>query len=438
MLRRAAILSIGDELALGQNVDTNSQWLAAELAARAVHTIEHRTVADDRAAIAAAVRELAARVDALVLTGGLGPTEDDLTRAALADALGEELVPDEAALEWIEANFAARRITMPASNRLQAMRPRSMQCVPNPHGTAPGLVGTLERCVIAALPGPPREMQPMFRERIAPRLPVDEGTDVLLTTTVHELGLGEAAAAERLGELVARDRTPLVGTTVRDMIVSARIRAAGPAEAMRAAIDGEVAEIERRWHPYVFGRDEATLAGAVGTLLARAGKKLVTAESCTGGWLGKMIVDEPGASGHYVGGWITYENALKTSALDVSSTLLSACGAVSREVAEAMASGAMAHADADFALAITGLAGPEGGSAEKPLGTVFVALASREQNGIDFVTRRFRFPGGRSVIRERSALAALQMLRFALLGVAPDTPMLFETLPVETPAAPRA
>ncbi len=422
---RAIILSIGDELTLGQTLDTNSQWLSAQLAERSVIVVEHRTLADDREAMAAAVRESALRCDLLISSGGLGPTDDDLTREAVGDVVnpGEPLVNDPESLAHLQNWFAGKGRPMPRMNNKQATRPRAFRCLANPNGTAPGIAGVHGKCWIFCLPGPPREMHPMFQSFVLPALPAD-GDRIIRTVRLQEFGMGESVAAEKLGELMQRDRNPLVGTTASDSIVSARIRAHGSRDWVEHEVAAVVQRVRDAWHPYVFAEGDGSLAEAVGELLVRKGKKLATAESCTGGWLGKSIVDRTGSSAYYVGGWVTYSNELKARLLDVPEDLIDRRGAVSPEVAGFMACGALDKSGADYALAITGVAGPDGGTAEKPVGTVFIALAIRSS---PTSVRRFEFPGERAVVRDRSVKAALQMLRFELLGAA-AAPMIWEKM----------
>jgi nicotinamide-nucleotide amidase len=445
----AAILSIGDELTLGQALDTNSAWLSEQLAAISLRTLEHRTVADDRSAIAQAIAQLAATADVLIITGGLGPTDDDLTREALGDVLtpGMELSKDASAEEHLRHWFGPpggrgrgrpRGRPMPVANLRQAMRPATMRCLTNENGTAPGLVGILNQtppgaarahaCLIFSLPGPPREMQPMFVQHVRPaieRAGLSGGDHLLLSASVHELGLGESDAAERLGDLMNRERNPLVGTTVSDSIVTARIRAEGPRNWAAEQLEETVKRVERAWQPYSFGRGNTSLSQATGDLLRAAKATLAVAESCTGGWLGKMIVDVPGSSDYFVGGWIAYNNELKASCLDVPAELIASRGAVSAEVAKAMASGALLRAHTTYALAITGVAGPDGGSDDKPVGTVYIGLAHAEGSDVSVTCRHFILSGDRTMVRDRSTRAALQMLRFALLG-ADNLPLLWE------------
>ena len=425
---RAAILSLGDELALGQNVDTNSAWLSGKLAEASILTIEHRTLPDDQSAIARAIAELSKRADVLVITGGLGPTADDLTREALADALQEELVVDEDALQRLTKRFASRGIAMPEMNRKQAMRPQRMRCLANPNGTAPGLAGQAGACKVYALPGPPREMQPIFLQDVLPDLRAAERSaeeQVILTGAVQSLGMGESHAAEKIAGMMERDRNPLVGTTVSDSIVFARVRVSGPRRFADMQLDQTLAQIEQAWFPYAFGREGDSLSAAVGALLEPRRETVVVVESCTGGWLGKSLVDRPGSSAYFLGGWITYSDQLKRECVHVPPELIEQCGAVSPQVAEAMAAGALRQSSADWAVAVTGIAGPDGGTTAKPVGLVYIAVAGKAWNRAQ--VRRFQFPGDRTIIRDRATKAALQLLRFAAMNVQEQLPMLWES-----------
>jgi nicotinamide-nucleotide amidase len=420
---RAIILSIGDELALGQTLDTNSQWLSARMVERAILPIEHRTIADDRAALASAIADCVPRCDVLMITGGLGPTDDDLTREALCDVVtpNESLVQDDDVIKRLHDLFKRRGRRMPAMNARQAQRPRTFRFMPNPHGTAPGLAGEHGSCRIFCLPGPPREMQPMFLEHVVPHLPASPADEVLLTASVQEYGMGESVAAQKLGDLMRRDRNPLVGTTASASIVSARIRAHGSREQAQAQMQQTVEAIQRAWRPYAFGGEGGSLAQALGDLLKSRGLSLATAESCTGGWLGKVMVDVAGSSAYYLGGWVVYSNQMKVAELGVARELIDVHGAVSAQVAREMCLGAMSHSGADCAVSITGIAGPDGGTPDKPVGTVYIAAALHDHVQV----RRFEFPGERDVVRDRSVKAALQMLRFILMDVA-DSPLLWQ------------
>jgi len=408
-----ASLSVGDELVLGQVEDTNASWIARALQRIGAMPGERRTVADDRAALARAIGELATGHRALIITGGLGPTLDDLTREALGDVVdpGAPLVEDPAGVEHLRGWFERRGRAMPVSNLRQAMRPPSARLLANPNGTAPGLAARAGACRVFCLPGPPNEMRPMFEAAVAPAL--TDPTQVVLTAALHTIGLGESAIAEQLGPLMQRGREPSVGTTASDGIVSIRVRATGEANAARIALDATVAECRARAGAIIFGSDGESLAAVVGGMLAARGATLATAESCTGGLLGGFITEVAGSSAWFRGGYVTYENARKVADLGVRDATLAAHGAVSHETAIEMARGAMARTGATVALSTTGVAGPGGGSDAKPVGTVYVAVAVA---GDAVYSRRFHFPGDRTTVRRRTAHLALACARFALLG----------------------
>lgn len=417
---QAIILSIGDELVLGQTVDTNSAWLAGRLAEFGISCLYHQTIADDRPAIGEAIRLAAERAELVIISGGLGPTEDDLTRAALADAMGQPLEVDEESVAEIEAYFRARNRQMPERNRVQAMRPRMTTAITNTCGTAPGIRAELAKATIYVTPGVPSEMFEMFEKSIAPELREVAGGRVILTSKINTFGAGESTVADMLGELMDRARNPKVGTTVSDGLVCARVRSEfSTVEESRAKLDETVAMVEAKLCPIAFGRHHETLQIAVMKLLKTQGRRLVTAESCTGGLLGELLTEIPGASQGYVGGWITYANNSKSRQLGVPDEMLEKYGAVSEEVACAMARGALEQEPAaDLSLAITGVAGPGGGTPEKPVGTVWLAIGERSEDDGECATvpLLLQLVGDRPLIRDRAAKCALQMLRLHLLG----------------------
>ena len=417
----AAILSIGDELMLGQTQDTNAKWLASQFTLRGVVVREFRTVHDDLADIESMLRELSARHDILVITGGLGPTDDDLTREALRRAMDvvEPLEVDEQALADLDRWFKDRGRPMTANNKLQALRPKGARCLKNSWGTAPGLHASIGRARIWCLPGPPREMELMFETEVAPHLP----RAVMATAAVHSFGQGESFLAEILGVRMSRQRNPLIGTTASGSIVSARIRAVNEA-ATDAAMDSAMQEVEQLWAPYAFGRDQETLAGALGKLLILRGERVSLAESCTGGLAGSFITAESGSSAWFAGGAVTYATGAKIDVLQVPNELVTTHGAVSAPVALAMARGCAALFKTQWSASITGIAGPSGGSETKPVGQVFIGICGPRFEAV----KQFHFPGERASIRDRAAKAALALLRFALLGhEAFAAPMIWES-----------
>lgn len=416
----AAIVSIGDELTLGQTLDTNSRWLSQRLADAGVRVREHLTVPDDLPAIVGALERLARSVDLILVTGGLGPTADDLTRQALAQAMGDTLIEDQAAAQHLREWFAGR--PMRSTNLVQALRPSRGQLLPNPNGTAPGLLGSIRHADgrtsdAFCLPGPPREMQPMFLDHVLTRLRVPAGRAVV-TRVMPTFGLGESEVARRLAELMDRDRAerslPLVGTTASQGVVSIRVRAEGDRSDAQQSADQAAAECRARvGAEWILGEGELSLAACVLELLRERGHTLALAESCTGGLLGSMLTDAPGASDALWGGWITYANSAKVDQLAMPDEILAAHGAVSAACARAMADGALRRSQAHHALAITGIAGPGGGSESKPVGTVWVALASRNA---PTTARRFALAGDRTNVRIWAAQAALGLLRLRMIG----------------------
>ncbi|MEM9419460.1 MAG: competence/damage-inducible protein A [Planctomycetota bacterium] len=416
---QAILLSIGDELALGQTVDTNSAWAAAKLATLGISTVLHETVSDDQDLIAASIGWASTKADLIVISGGLGPTDDDLTRQALAQAMGVELVEDAQSMADLEAFFAKRGYTMADRNRVQALCPAGATMIPNSCGTAPGIRATLNRAEVFVTPGVPREMKAMIEADVIPAVQTklaeagDASSKVILATKINTFGYGESDVATRLGDLMQRDRNPVVGTTVSDGICSVRVRAEFPdADHAQQQLEDTVAKVEDVMGPTVFGRDDTSLQTALVKLLLEEGKTVATAESCTGGMIGSMLTDVPGSSAAYLGGWVTYSNALKTSQLGVRPGVIEAHGAVSKEVVIAMAEGAKQRSGADYAVSVSGVAGPGGGTEEKPVGTVWLGLATPQGT----TARLARLIGNRVSVRDRAAKCALQMVRLTLMG----------------------
>lgn len=419
--RTAAILSIGDELTLGQTLNTNSKWLAERLVALGVVTVEHVTVPDDVEIQTAALRRLAGVADLVIVSGGLGPTADDLTREAVARASGDVLIEDPIALAQVETWFGSRGREMPAINRVQAMRTSRGHSIPNLHGTAPGILAVVgDGTDVICLPGPPGEMIPMFEAAVVPRLRLPKGL-VVRTAAVHCFGIGESEIAMRLGGLMDRVANPLVGTTASGGVVSCRVRFEGAAtpEDADAAVRRTLAEVSRLVAPHGFSEKDPALARAVVERLSAAGETVGVVESCTGGRLGGLITDVAGSSNVFVGGLLTYANAMKVRLAGVDAALLAegGPGAVSVEVARAMAEGGRERLGCTHCLAITGIAGPGGavaaseGRAAKPVGLVHIAHASSRSAT---AVRTFKMSGDRASVRDWSAKSALMMLWLAL------------------------
>ena len=421
MTPRAAVLSIGDELTRGQCAETNGRWISEQLLEAGVMVVELRTVGDDREAIAKALRAFSGSVDLVVATGGLGPTHDDLTREGLAEAMGGVALEERAkARAVIEARFAQRGQPMPPSNLRQALCPAGAQHLENAHGTAPGIVSVVHRTQVYCLPGPPHEMRPMFVREVVPSataLVACSGARAPGICTIHACGLPESLAAELIQPLMNRKANPMVGTTASGALVSARICAVADA-AHDGSLERTACEIERAWGDYAFGRGSTTIAHALGETLASRGESIAIAESCTGGLIGQLITSVPGSSGWFTGGWISYSDDFKQSSLGVDREIVRSHGAVSEQTACAMAVAAATRANAQWSVSATGIAGPTGGTLNKPIGTVWIGIAGRVNRSgeVGVFARQFRFGGEREQIRIRAATTALQLARLAILG----------------------
>ncbi|MFI4915953.1 MAG: CinA family nicotinamide mononucleotide deamidase-related protein [Phycisphaerales bacterium JB060] len=428
---RAAILSVGDELVLGEKLDTNSKWLADQLGRLGLLVTEHRTAPDDLEQLAQVMLEMAQAADVLLVGGGLGPTADDLTRQAFASMLEQltgrpqPLVEDAQAMAGIRERFERLGRAMPQSNRVQALRPRDAHCLPNPQGTAPGMryrsADGAAPAFIACLPGPPREMRPMFEAHLAPELRELPGVSASGLRVVQVFGLGESEVATRIADLMHRENNPAVGTTASSGMVTCRVRVDaslpvhGPYDANdpMAAVEEAIASIERLADSYVVGHLDMPLAAFLLEEARARSVSIATAESCTGGLLGDLVTSQAGSSSVYVGGWVTYSNPMKASQLGVSPDLLNRFGAVSGEVACAMAAGALERSGAGLAISTTGIAGPGGGTPEKPVGTVWIGCAAGQAPPI---ARSFVFAGDRDSIRRWTANTALFIGLLAIRG----------------------
>ncbi|HAI11763.1 MAG TPA: competence/damage-inducible protein A [Phycisphaerales bacterium] len=411
---QAAILSIGDELVLGQTVDTNSAYLSAQLASRGIMTLLHQTVADDMQAMVDMIQYASERVELIIISGGLGPTDDDLTRQALAGAMGVELVMDNEQLPLIEAIFTRRGKPMPDRNKIQAYHPVGTTMITNTCGTAPGIIAKLNKATIYVTPGVPSEMKTMWDLSILPQIiKLAPSKRFIHTLKVNTFGRGESTIAEELGELFDRTRNPKVGTTVSKGIVSVRIRSEFETDAKaKTQLNQTVDAVKAKLGAIAYSTEDITIQEVLVQMLIDRKLTVATAESCTGGLIAKFLTDIPGSSSVVKGGWVTYANEMKVRELGVPQQMLMDHGAVSQPVALHMAKSAQEQANSDLAVSVTGIAGPGGGSDEKPVGTVWMGIADRK----GATCRKFVFNGTRETIRDRTAKMACQMLRMRLLG----------------------
>jgi nicotinamide-nucleotide amidase len=408
----AVILSIGDELLIGQVVNTNAAFIAARLADAGIDVVSVVTVGDERPAIRRALSEAFEGSDAVVMTGGLGPTHDDVTKRVVADFFGMPLERDDALAGRIASLLSSRGIAWSDAAEEQAAVPSGALLLPNRYGTAAGILVERAGKVVAALPGVPYEMEQIMVDSVVPYLGARTGGAVAVHRTLRTAGISESALAARIG---APASIPAgVKLAFLPSLAGVRLRldaAAGSREEAARRIAGAEALIRERAARYVYGEGDEELEEVVGRLLAAAGRTLACAESCTGGTIAKKITSVPGSSAYFLGSVVAYHDRLKEGLLGVDPALLAAHGAVSRETAVAMAEGVRKAAGADIGLSVTGIAGPSGGTPGKPVGTVWIACA--EAGGT--VALKQSFGEGRERVTERSAAAALDLLRRRLL-----------------------
>ncbi len=410
-MKKASIVSIGNELLNGQTVNTNMTYLSGELLSIGIPVVSSFTIGDDVDAIIRAFNLTVADADIILVTGGLGPTDDDVTRQAFAGYLGTELQLRAELLDRLEDFFKKRNLQMSGKNKIQACIPTGARPIENRLGTAPGIMAEVKGKLIFALPGVPSEMKRMFAESVLPELQRFTGEQAVVVRKLRCFGAGESTIAELLGDTCKRGRNPLVNCTVEYGIITLHIIAtSGDKDTARQMAEKEEKTIRNMLGKLVYGTAEQCLAEVVGEQLILQKKTIAVAESCTGGTVAGLLTDIAGASKYFTHGWITYSNAAKIRELGVAADLIEKYGAVSEQVAQAMACNARKKARTDFAIGITGIAGPDGGTEQKPVGLVYISVDS--DNGCD--TKRCLFSHGRRSIRLRAAQTALNMLRLRL------------------------
>jgi nicotinamide-nucleotide amidase len=404
------LASVGTELLLGQIVDTNAAYLAGKLSELGITVYHKTTVGDNAERLAAALRISLGRSDVVLATGGLGPTDDDITAAAVAEVMGVGLVEDEATTERIRSFARFRGVKLLDSLLKQALVPKGAEVIPNPVGTAPGFIISRESKTVITLPGVPTEMRAMAEESVFPYLAqrLGEGdAGVILSRVLRIAGMGESQAEAEISDLIGQQTNPTIAPLAKTHEVFLRLTARAPgrtaAERLIAPVE---AEIRQRLGNHVYGADEESLELVVGRMLEAAALTLAVAESCTGGLIGHRITSVPGSSRYFLCSVTAYSNESKVRLLGLSEEILRQHGAVSAPAAAAMAEGVRKAVHADIGMSVTGIAGPDGGKAAKPVGLVYLGLADADET----VTEEIRLRGDRAMIKERAAQMALYRL----------------------------
>jgi nicotinamide-nucleotide amidase len=410
---KAEIITIGEELLIGQVIDTNSAWLGEQMNLAGIKVVQITSIPDDRKVIKRTLNEAAMRADIIVMTGGLGPTKDDVTRQALCDYFDTYLVFDQQSFENVERLFRLRGLPVTDLNRRQAEIPAACIALPNPEGTAPGLWFERDNKFYVSMPGVPFEMKAMVVNHVLPRFAKYTSANFILHKTILTHGLGESLLAKKiedwennLPENVKPAYLPQPG------IVRLRLTAVGDnRQHLQAQLDELDKGLRKIIPNLIFGYNTDTMEEVVGRLLKHVNKTLSTAESCTGGYIAHLITGVPGSSAYFKGSVIAYSNEIKEKLLGVSDVVLSTHGAVSEPVVKKMAEEVRKRLNADYGLAVSGIAGPDGGTDEKPVGTTWIAIATHEK----IFAKKFLFGEHRGRNIRNAALEALNMLRMELI-----------------------
>ncbi len=422
----AAVLSIGTELTRGELVNSNAAWLSAALSDLGFDVVENVTVADDKERIATTFNRLTKSVRVVVCTGGLGPTTDDVTASAIAAALGVALVRDQASFEYIRRKLALSGREMSESNAKQADVPASAEVLPNAVGTAPGFVVEANGASAFFLPGVPKEMDRLYRDCVMPRIRSLSATDAF-QVRFKLFGLPESQVGDRLADVEASHSGVTIGYRVHFPEVEVKVLARADTHLVaRERVERAAIDVRSRLSPWIFGEGDDTFPAHVGRLLRGRGFTLAVAESCTGGLLGHLLTRESGASDFFVADAVTYANSAKAKFLGLAEDVLRWHGAVSGEVAAAMAEGVKRTAQADLGVGITGIAGPGGATESKPIGLVYISVAGPTGT----IVREHTFTGDRNQVQMRAAYTALQMVRMVCLDPASSARDITARLPI--------
>lgn len=409
------LINIGDELLIGQVVNTNAAFIGQQMAAAGFELTEVMTIGDDGETIRQTVNHALSKTDVVLMTGGLGPTKDDITKKVICDIFHRELIMDEPTLKQVTDMFAARGMELTETNRQQAAVPQGCTVLTNTLGTAPGLWLENENKVLIVLPGVPFEMEKLMKDEVLPRLKTfNQQNHAILYKVLQCTNITESGLSDLLEDYERQLPTECkLAYLPKPGVIRLRLTAKGDnKEKLQTILDEQFAKLKQLTSEYAFTDEDIELEEVVGRLLVKAGKTMATAESCTGGYISHLITSVPGSSRYFQGSLVSYSNDIKRDLLNVREDNLKRRGAVSEQVVSDMALNAMGLFDVDYTIATSGIAGPDGGTEEKPVGTVWIAVATP----IRLTTKEFRFGSrmGRKQIIERSARAALNMLRIEI------------------------
>ena len=417
---QAEIITIGDELLIGQIVDTNSAWLGSTLGDDGIKVIQITSVQDNAAQIVQAVNDALSRADIVLMTGGLGPTKDDITKKTLAEMFGMKLVRNEQVYEMVGKQLALRGIAFTELNRGQALVPDGCTVLPNRNGTAPGMWFERDGKVLISMPGVPFEMKALVKDEVLPRLRKHFALDANVHRTIITFGLAESILADTIASW-EEALPPYLHLAYLPSALCIRLRLSAyeiDRQKAEQEIESQIEKLSKVIPHYIIGSEDDSLESVTGTLLKTRGETLATAESCTGGNIAHRFTAMPGASEYFKGGVVAYSNEVKMALLGVDPESLNRYGAVSQNVAEQMAEGVRRATGATYGISTTGIAGPTGGTPEKPVGTVWMAVAT--PNGV--FSRRMVFGSVRSQNIERASSNCINLLRLQLLGLG-DLPL---------------
>ena len=409
----AEIIAVGTELLLGEILNTNAQFLSQNLSSLGIDVYFQTVVGDNEKRLKETFETALKRADVIILTGGLGPTKDDLTKETVAQAIGLSLTLHTESLEKIKSFFASIHREMSINNEKQAHLPKGCMVLENHHGTAPGCLIEHQQKVVVMLPGPPQEMKPMFAKYVYPYLR-SKGTDIIYSRVLRIFGVGESTLEEKLNDLIENQYNPTIAPYAKQGEVALRITAKCESEeTAKMMIEPLEKAIRQRLGTAVYGEGEVPLAQVVGMLLKEKGITVAVAESCTGGLLSEQITRVAGISKSFVTGVVTYSNASKIKLLNVSADTLYKYGAVSEHTALEMAEGVKKLGGTDIGISITGIAGPDGGTQEKPVGLVYIGMVTNDNR----TYKQLNLAGDRLKIRSMTTMHALDMIRQHLISI---------------------